>query len=283
MRRIIAIVLLFIPTYVFAWGNAGHKIVADVAQRKLESGSAKEKKALQNALQILGAQRLADVALDPDSWKKDVLGAIHTADWHFVDIPLNENSFDPARDCKRSDCIIPRIEQMSDVLANPKASPNARKEALTFLIHFLGDIHQPLHCAEGMVHGKPDQGGNLINVTFNGGHVPGNDNGDAKLDNLHFVWDVSIIKRTGLGNAQIVAHLFTDVLPHQSASALAGGKVLDWALESHGVAKSAGVQVADHTNLGDNYMTSNSAKVEIQLLRGGFRLAKVIEDALGSQ
>jgi hypothetical protein len=276
MRSITAGFLLLIPTSLFAWGNTGHRVTADVAERRL-SPAAKAA-----ALQILGKPHLADVAVDPDDWKKNVLGAIHTGQWHFVDIPLNATTFQHTRDCALSDCILDRIAQMQTILADTKASANARKEALIFLIHFVGDLHQPLHCESGLMpDGSSDHGGNGIHVKFNGGDVPGN-GPPAKPgnNNLHFVWDISIIQHEGLDEAHLIDHLFNDTLAARDPATLSGGKPLDWAMESHAVAKT--IQVKDKTDLHDDYMSANAKVVDEQLLRGGLRLARIIEKALAA-
>jgi nuclease S1 len=275
MLKTMALAVLLTPTPMFAWGASGHRVTAAVAERRL-SPAAKAA-----ALQILGTAHLADVAVEPDDWKKNVLGAIHTAEWHFVDIPLKSNAFVHDRDCARSDCILDRIEQMRTILADVKAAANARKEALIFLIHFVGDLHQPLHCETGFLpNGASDRGGNEIHVTFNGGDVPGNDPPKASNDNLHFVWDVSIIVHEGRDDAQLADHLFNDTLAGRDPATLSGGKPLDWAMESHRIAKT--IQVPDKTNLHDDYMTRNAAVVDERLLRGGLRLARLIETALAA-
>ena len=271
--KLFGVLLLLAPTAALAWGGNGHRITAAVAEHQL-SPAAKAA-----ALQILGKPHLADVATDPDDWKKNVLGAIHTGEWHFVDIPLKENAFVHDRDCAMSDCVLDRIAQMRTILADTKASANARKEALIFLIHFIGDLHQPFHCATGFLpNGKSDRGGNEIHVTFKGTNLPGNDPPKPGNNNLHFVWDVSIVVKEGRDDAHFVEHLLNETLAGRDPATLSGGTPLDWAMEGHAIAQS--VQVADKTDLHDDYFTKNAGVVDEQLLRGGFRLARVIETAL---
>jgi hypothetical protein len=274
MRTGLAALLLLVPTSLFAWGQVGHKVTADVAERQLGKSSP----ALKEALKILGVAHLAEVATKADDLR-NVVGTTHTAEWHFVDIPIDQSAFDASRDCALSDCIITRIDQFRTVLADPKQKPKQRQEALLYLIHFIGDVHQPLHCETGRLpDGSSDRGGNLIHVTVDGDHVPGNDNEDPKNDNLHFLWDVSLIEWEGLGETAFVNHLFNETLNGRDPSTLDGGTTLDWAMESHAAAQEA--QVADKTDLDDTYMDNHAEVADERLLLGGLRLARVIKSAL---
>jgi hypothetical protein len=158
-----------------AWWDAGHQIVANIAERRLTPAAKRET----NELLALEHQRhLSSIA----SWADDIRRDRHeTASWHFVDIPLDASRYDPARDCKDGDCVVVQIVRFAHVLADPHAKPRARLEALKFVVHFVGDIHQPLHCEN---HG--DHGGNDVHVGWFG-----------KPTNLHAVWDGSIIEKMG--------------------------------------------------------------------------------------
>lgn len=166
----------------------------------------------------------------------------------------------------------PAIEQFRAILANPKERDTRRAEALLYLIHFVGDIHQPLHCDGDRL------GGNLLHVTVDGGHVPGNTKEDPKNDNLHFVWDTSLIEWEALSVPAFVDHLFDETLDHRNPSTLDGGTALDWALESHAIAQD--VQVPEGADLDDTYMDDNAEVADERLLLGGLRLARAISDAL---
>jgi hypothetical protein len=268
MRTGLLALCLLVPLPLLAWGDLGHRITASVAERQLGKNSPE----LKAALKMLKKQHLADVAVDADALRNQ-LGTSHTAEWHFVDIPLSSSSFDPARDCALSDCVIARIDEFRKILADPKEKPLRRQEALLYLIHFVGDLHQPMHC-EG-----DDRGGNDLHVTFDGGgHVPGNDKGNKKSDNLHFVWDVSLLAWQELGEQSYVKHLFDDTLNGRDPATLAGGTTLDWAMESHTAAQ--GAQVPNGKDLDAAYFDTNAEVADERLLLGGLRLARVIKDAL---
>jgi hypothetical protein len=268
MRRLFA-VLLLVPCSAFAWGNQGHRVTAALAEQQLSSA------ALQAALGILGTAHLADVAVDPDKWKSNP-GEFRNAEWHFVDTPLGK-TYDAHRDCPFSDCVTDRVTQFAEIVKTETNAPR-RKEALVYLIHFVGDIHQPLHCETGFLPGgQSDRGGNLITgITLNGKHL--NDK-DDKNDNLHFLWDVALIENVGLSDSAYVKHL-TDLMKTVDAAKEAKGKPSDWAREAHTIAEK--VQVPSGTDIKAPYINKNTPRVDLQLLRGGLRLARLIEEALGS-
>jgi S1/P1 Nuclease len=250
----------FLSTNAFAWGGSGHKITARLAQEKLSNETEREVR------EILGTRWMADVASLPDDWRKND-GAQITAGWHFVNTRIEDETYDQQRDCPGDQCVVEQLRDMRDTLANRDSSASARREALIYIIHFVGDIHQPFHCGSGTVDGQPDRGGNNIKVKFGG------------MDsNLHAVWDSGLISRRGLNVAQYVEHLEDEVVPDLDAS-IAGGTPADWANESHQIAQDKRVQ--NNSTITNSYIEDALPVVDQRLARGALRLAKLIEDALG--
>src|ERR1700730_10254088 len=162
------------------WGQEVHSIVAEIAQRRLDADTLKKVKIL-----LGGEISLASIA----SWADDYrAGHEETAGWHFVDIPYDHFNYVPAVDCKadpkRGDCVINAIMRAREALGDCWRTREERLDALKFLVHFVGDVHQPLHAAARTdPHtGTGDQGGNLVEVTFFG-----------QKNNLHWVWDTGLI------------------------------------------------------------------------------------------
>src|SRR5262249_40785687 len=138
---------------------------------------------------------------------------------HYVNIPLRATTYIPARHCPNGRCIVAAIEHDRRVLADPKASRDARAEALRFLIHFMGDLHQPLHDAD-----NHDRGGSQRLVTFVGHET-----------NLHKVWDGELIDSLGVDQETY----FTGLRARMESVDIAGlerGTVADWAMEGHRIA-----------------------------------------------
>lgn len=247
-------------THALAWGNSGHRITARLAQARLSDAAEQEVR------EILGARFISDFASAPDDWRNND-GARITAGWHFVNTAIADDTYDAARDCPGGQCVVAQIEAMRAVLADRSQSQAARREALIYIIHFVGDLHQPFHTGSGTVDGQPDRGGNRINVNF-----------DGQQRNLHAVWDSGLIERRHLNVADYVQHLEDDVLPGLNADEVSGGTPVDWVNESHQIAQDE--RVENNTRLSSDYIENAMTIVDQRLARGGLRLAKFIEDAL---
>lgn len=182
----------------FAWGDQGHEVIALIAQSYLEPGVRRQVNALLSAdTDTLTAHDIASEATWADKYRgSNEDGARErTREWHFVDIEIDGPDLDQAcfghpkpppgvRASKgpAHDCVVDKIEEFSAELASPNTSPEERIVALKFLLHFVGDVHQPLHAAD-----KHDRGGNDDRVS-----APG-----FKAGNLHHFWDTEFIQQLG--------------------------------------------------------------------------------------
>jgi hypothetical protein len=267
MRTIIA-VLLFLSIAVDragAWGWEGHIIVARIAEAHLTD------KAKDGITQLLGPDRKIEdtsVASWPDNIRRD---RPETGPWHYVDIPFDAVSYDPSRDCRSNQCIVAQLEHFAAVLADTKATTVSRAEALRFVVHFVGDMHQPLHCAER----NHDKGGNLVKVTFLTGSHEGN---------LHSTWDTLLIRQyLGARDVLQYADELNSRITSQQTKDWAAGTIADWAWESHQQAVAhayAGIPIqTTPVNLTQQYVDENRQVVETQLERAGIRLADVLNKA----
>ncbi|VIO79236.1 hypothetical protein CI41S_68040 [Bradyrhizobium ivorense] len=134
-----------------AWGQEGHSIIAEIAQQRLDADTLRRVKAL-----LGGELSMASVA----SWADDYrAGHAETGGWHLVNIPLGKSAYDPDRDCSKDNCVIQAIARFRGVLSDCSKSAADRADALKFVIHFVGDVHQPLHDETHFgVDGKDDRG-----------------------------------------------------------------------------------------------------------------------------
>ena len=247
----------------FAWGRGGHAIVGRLAEAELSSQTRAKAKALINN------QFFSDVAADPDEYRNNE-GARITGTWHFVTIMLSDPTYDAQRDCPTTDCVIGRIAAMKTVLADTTRKTQERGEALIYLIHFVGDLHQPFHTGTGLTpDGKPDLGGNLVKVKFRGNDT-----------NLHSLWDSGLISTRALSNRDYVERLLDDVLGDRDKNELAAGSVEDWVNAAHKIAIDAHVDTG--TTITNDYVNVNLPIADEQLLLAGLRLARLIEEVLGN-
>jgi hypothetical protein len=243
-----------------SWGASGHSIIAEIAQRRLRP------QAVRKIRELLGGDvSLASVA----SWA-DQLALLrpNTANWHFVNIPYDAVNYDPARDCKdtpRGDCVINAIARARALLADRTASRWQRAEALMFLVHLIGDVHQPLHAAD-----RNDAGGSQVGVTFF----------DRPMS-LHAVWDYGIIEKRTFDWGEYVRYLEQCWLRGKDINALQRGRPVDWAVEAHRAAVDVAYVLPEDLNLSLAYYQNSLPIVDRQLALAGIRLARVLNEAFG--
>jgi hypothetical protein len=264
------LLLLLLAPPARAWGPDGHAIVGEIAQRRLTPQAAEAVAAL------LGPRAsLASFG----SWADDERARDRsTAGWHFVDIPLEETRYDAARDCvhdgRAGDCVVAAIERERAVLACPNAPEAARQRALKFLLHFVGDLHQPFHALAEM------RGGTRVEVTIATregvrGRTPYN-------TTLHAAWDEAMIEKTRWSWGGYVERLETGFLAGADAAALSRGTPVDWAEETHAVAVRLYRGVPANFVLDDAYRLSILPDLDRQLALGGLRLAALLNEAFAT-
>lgn len=167
-----------------AWGPEGHMIVAQIAENQLSETAKK------SINKLLEGQSLASVA----NWADTIKGQsewAHTKSWHYADVPDGE-TYDSVTHSPEGD-VITAIGQMVNVLKDQRSPLLEKQNAIKFIVHFAGDIHQPLHV------GRPsDKGGNSIKLTF-----------DGNESNLHQLWDSLMIKKQNMDYVQYSHYLET--------------------------------------------------------------------------
>ncbi len=246
------------------WGGVGHRLVCDMAWRRLTPAA----QALVRELR----------AADPDSgpsfpdscdWADRVRSTTHTFTnaYHYINVPAGVAGADLDRDCGHAErrCAPWAIQHYSAVMLDRAATPLQRAEALKFIGHFVGDIHQPLHA------GRPgDLGGNTIRVDFFGRRTP---NGDSL--NLHSVWDTGILQHGGI--------TWPDSLPALEAGITAGlaaqwetVNVLVWVQESYRASEDLVYRIPQDRRIEDAYFRSALAHSRTVLQRGAVRLALLL-------
>jgi hypothetical protein len=252
----------------WAWGREGHRLTALVADNYL---TPETRAAVQD---LLGKQSMADVASWADEYRQQ---HPETGGWHFADTPKGEATYNRDRDCpvspdttsKARDCVVDRIVYFEQRLGDKTLTHDQRAEALKYLIHFLGDIHQPLHMIGDA------RGGNDISVSFMGS----NQCGSYKC-NLHGVWDETLIEHHDMKEKQYVAYLLSDIQEHDWEK-LAGGTPFQWANTSHQYAVNA--FAPNGALITTEYYNEEIKVVDSQLSLGGLRLARVLNTILSGQ
>jgi len=253
-----AVTTILMSCLCWGWGREGHQVIATVAEDHLNETT---KVMIQS---LIGNNHLYSISSWADDIRKDHR---ETGPWHYVNIPLG-SAYDASRDCPPpNSCVVQKIEEFLKVLTDKNASREQRGEALKFVVHFVGDIHQPMHAA------KEAEGGNGVHVRF-----LENDRCDPYDCNLHGVWDTSMILRAGL-KPDDYAERLEKLTKSEHLAAQDGGTPEQWANESVRLAQTAWVQ--DGANLDEGYYQREIKVVDRQMALAGLRLAKLLNDTIG--
>jgi hypothetical protein len=189
-----------------------------------------------------------------------------TRRWHFVDIPLDTLGYDAQRDCEQGDCVVAQIERDRRILANRKLPATTRAEALRFLVHFVADVHQPLHAED-----NDDHGGNAVRVYLQG-----------QRTNLHHIWDVNVVEALGFDADQVTIGIEHGVSPAQR-KAWQTGSPANWANEAHTIARDeiySFVGGRRTLRMPPAYLVAEKNVTRAQLAKAGLRLAWLLNIAL---
>jgi hypothetical protein len=240
----------------FGWGRLGHRVAGKIAEARLTPAA----KAAVASLLAPG-ESLADVS----TWADEVRGnRRESGPWHYINIPITEPRYD-VKFVPKEGCVITKIDDFRKILADPNAPRLQRQEALKFLVHFVQDMHQPVHVGH-----RDDRGGNDLQVQFF-------DQGS----NLHRVWDSGLIDHAKKSEAEWVDVLSKSITPEQAATWSKGGPP-DWANESLEIARLAylnppgNAELKKGAKLGQAYQDAYLPMAERRLAQAGVRLAWIL-------
>src|SRR5438874_11363068 len=298
-----------------AWGCTGHQAVALIAEKHLT------REARQLVDKLLGENPIEpklkrgcgnttpDFMVDASTWPDDVRNERHNGPWHYIDIPRGKHKGSIEEYCGADGCVTRAIEEQRSILKDKSADPVKRAEAIRYLIHFVGDMHQPLHAIN-----NGDNGGNCVPVKYLH-HEPLlnllHSEREDYSPNLHQVWDTEIVERDmEVSNPFRYADELDEKFHTEIASREAAGIHVDnWAWESHERAETAvydafpekitvepdmklkscaednhmGKRMFDkHLAIGEAYQASAAKAVQIGLAEAGVRLAMILNDAAKS-
>lgn len=294
----------------YAWGCKGHQSVALIAEKQLTPQARQliEKLLTENPidpqLKRYCGNATRDVFADASTWADDVRNDRKTGSWHYIDIPRGSPRAPLAQFCGSNGCVTQAIADQLAILKNRNADPRARADAARYLIHFVGDLHMPLHATT-----NNDEGGNCVPLRYLRRRPQ--EHHDSFTPNLHALWDTAIPERDMEGAeppeyAEFLAQSFSSDIPKWQS---AGIHVDDWAWESHDLAETIGYGAlvppvpvetpatvqscadADHIgermlrlNLfaGENYQDAAAPIVEQRIAQAGVRLAMLLNDAVAS-
>ncbi|WP_354329833.1 S1/P1 nuclease [Pedobacter sp. CG_S7] len=252
---LIVAVLAYMPLKAAAWGMIGHRVVGEVASYYLSS------KASKGVQKILGTESLAMASNWPDFIKSDSTFN-YMGSWHYVNLPggLDQQGVYQFLNSAQAPNVYTQISKMVALLKDKQSTAEQQKFALRVLIHLVGDVHQPMHTAR-----KEDLGGNKVYVTWFGSR-----------SNLHKVWDESLIEYQQLSYTEYAA-----VINHPTKAQVKIWKATplhDYVYESYLICNKIYANVKPDEKLGYRYNFDYASTINEQLLKGGVRLAKIINE-----
>jgi hypothetical protein len=306
---LVSLFIAIISPSAWSWGCAGHQIIALIAESRLTAH------ARAMVMQILAASPISpdlrrycgesglDAFADSSTWADDERSVDpETGGWHFIDIPRGAPKGDLTRYCPQpTGCVTKAIPDELAILRDPKSSADARADAVRYVIHFVGDLHQPLHATT-----NDDLGGNCVPVAFFD-QAPEELNAASRYyrPNLHGVWDTSIIERWAHGRSpqELARELETKFKAQIPVWESQPVDVNGWAWQSHELAETVvygdlpfkvAVEKPEpvktcagddhisarmlklHEQIGEKYDEAAVPVIQEQLAKAGARLAAVL-------
>lgn len=286
----------------YAWGDEGHRTIALIAEHFLSPATKANVDQLLSGPALPGhpedkaevpgtiADRAtwADRYRDSDRRKTPDSRYTLTSQWHFVDTEVDAPDIDAA--CfghpvpaagpfpgRPDNCVVDKIKQFRDQLADPAASHDDKVVALEFLLHFVGDVHQPLHASD-----HHDRGGNQIKIKYSATTAAGT---ASKSSNLHSYWDTVTVSRLG-STPELIAGSLVAAVPKHPRGIWTESDPAQWAQEAFAVAKAKAYKLpkaasTDKTvTLSKTYATAATGAARKQLQLAGYRLAMLLNAAL---
>jgi hypothetical protein len=250
---------IYLPFQSMAWGLLGHRIVGEIASSYLTSKASREIK------RILGNESIAMASNWPDFIKSDT-NYRYLNEWHYIDIPKGTPDAGLAAAFQKDTAAnaLNRLNFLVSQLKNKSLPQKEKQMYLRLLIHIVGDIHQPFH-----VSAEGDRGGNDIKVTwFN------------EPSNIHTVWDSKFIEGQQLSYTEYTKAI-NFATPDQK-NQLQKASILDWLIESYKLSEALHTELKEpNTKLGYGYNFNHLQTLNDQLLKGGVRLAGLLNEIFG--
>lgn len=233
------------------WGKNGHRATGEIAEKHLTK---KTRKCIDK---ILKGQSLAFVSTFADEIKSDKKFNKYYS-WHYINMDFDK-TYATSKKNPQGD-LVTGIKKCISVLKDKKSSEEDKEFFLKMLVHFIGDLHQPMHIGR-----REDKGGNTIQVQWFG-----------RGTNLHRVWDENMIEDWDMSYIELANN--AKYLSKKQVEAIEKGSVVDWVNEVHKLT----VEVYKSAKVGENlryrYSYDNFGIVRTQLQKGGIRLAKILNE-----
>ena len=233
------------------WGITGHRTVGEVASQNI---SEKTSNSIKN---LLEGESLSYISNYADDIKSDKRYQVYNP-WHYANMKVNETYYSSEKNVEGD--VIQAIKKCIEALKSKKTPKDDRRFYLKLLVHFVGDIHQPMHLGE-----KKDKGGNNIKLKWFGENT-----------NLHRIWDSDIIDSSKMSYTELTNNL--PRLSNSKKKEYESSPIEVWVKETHDLTKKIYKDLPENINLGYRYRYENFDTIRLQLLKAGLRLAYILDD-----
>ncbi len=257
-RLVISLLCLTAVSNVFGWGQKGHDTVAYIAENHLSPEVASKVTALLDGHSLVYYANWLDNASHTPEYA-------HTKTWHYVNVDENEHTYADSKKEPNGD-VVAAINDIVARLKNGGLSPEQEKTDLMMLIHLVGDMHCPMHAGH-----KCDLGGNTIQVKYF--------HSNAKL---HSVWDTRLVESAHNWSYSEWQYQI-DRATHEQIEAIVAGTPEDWIEETVVLCRQVYFDSPAGVEISFDYVNKYTPVIEQQFLKGGLRLAALLESIYGEQ
>ena len=248
--------VIFIVLSIFSslnWGSTGHRVIAEVATNYLTDNARFKINKILDGETLVNASTFADDIKSDSRYDKYY-------DWHFLNMELDDE-YEEIIPSDKGDVYL-AINQCIDIIESDSASDSDKSFYLKLLVHFVGDLHQPLHIGR-----YEDRGANRIYVKWFG-----------RNSNLHRVWDSEMINSHNMSYSELALNLPNPdfLILTEKAKGFERNDILNWVDEIHEYTNKIYRDVSIDDKLGYEYQYKNFGTVKDLLLIGGIRLSKIL-------
>lgn len=233
------------------WGKTGHRTVGEIAENHLKSSTKRKIRKLLNGKSLAFVSTFADEIKSDKRYNEFYI-------WHYINMPLDSNYEDSEKNPDGD--LVTGIAYCKKIIKDENSTDDDKAFYLKLLIHFMGDLHQPMHI--GLAE---DKGGNDFKLQW-----------FYKDTNLHSVWDSKMIESYNMGYNELAEN--ADVLGKEQVKAIQKGTIVDWVNKTHELTRKVYATVKEGDNLRYRYSYDYFKTVRKQLQIAGIRLAKVLND-----
>jgi hypothetical protein len=255
LKHFFSFFLLSTSLFLISWGYTGHRTIGLIAENNL---NLKAKATIKN---LLGDTSIADACTWADDARREPQFK-ETGNWHFLNLPLGLNfqDFKKYVDTIGKDNVYSALINAEQILKDKKSTREQQVHSLKFLMHFVGDLHQPMHISRA-----EDKGGNTIQLNYEG-----------KGTNLHSLWDTKMLEHQGLTYAQLAAK-YSQVAP-ADIKQWQKDPLIIWIWESYQISSQlyAEVDAMGKRVIDDEYYQKHLPVVEKRIQQAGIRLAGLL-------